>query len=531
MILILLSAMALGAAMAAPRWTGPAFADWIAQMETPLRRRGALVAALLSVAVVWFTWDAIVPVPKVHDEASYILQSDIFARLRWTVPSPPMPEFFEQPHVQVVPVVASKYPPGHALLLTLGSFVGFHALVPLLLTAFTGAMVFALAMRLTDPWTGLLTWIAWVTAPIVLRFQPGYFSEVTTTALALTSWWLLLDWRETGRRSPLLWMALAIGWGAITRPLTMLALAIPIGVVVVRDTIRLKTWRDFGLAFAVGVAVLSILPVWSWRTTGNWRVSPVEQWRLDYQPFDKIGFETDLSSPRRELPTPLLSLYRDLMIPRSQQSLATVHRTAADRVLHLTIALFQKARLPLAFFAIVGLFVAARSPALRFGVVSSVVLFVAYLPYAYFNGWTLYFLETAPVAAAVIAVGVAWTARHLADGNGMRTAMAATAAAIALIGAPGVLDWRTDHRVRAAFLRAFAAQVRSLPSQHAIVFVSYSSRVPQNIAVVRNSANLSAEPVWVVHDLGARKAELKKLAPDRETFEFDEEQVLAPRRR
>src|SRR5438477_1241204 len=118
MIAVLLSALAIIAALLAPRYIrDESFAPKVERAETALRRFGPLATAVLSVAIAWFVWDAIVPIAQAHDENSYLLQADIFARGRWTVPSPPIPDFFEQPHVQVVPSVASKYPPGHALLL------------------------------------------------------------------------------------------------------------------------------------------------------------------------------------------------------------------------------------------------------------------------------------------------------------------------------------------------------------------------------------------------------------------------------
>src|SRR6185295_4718434 len=70
-----------------------------------------LGAAILTAVIVWWVWGETSPRPTVHDEASYVLQADIFARFRWTAPTPPIPEFFEQPHVLIVPAVASKYPP------------------------------------------------------------------------------------------------------------------------------------------------------------------------------------------------------------------------------------------------------------------------------------------------------------------------------------------------------------------------------------------------------------------------------------
>src|SRR5437660_10984229 len=157
MIAVFLSAVALAAVLFAPRYLRTeSFATRIDQAELVLRRYGPFVTGVLSVAIVWFVWDAVVPIPQVHDENSYLLQADIFARGRWTVPSPPMPDFFEQPHVQVVPAVASKYPPGHALLLSIGLLAHFPPLVPVLLTAITAALVFALATRLANPWIALM---------------------------------------------------------------------------------------------------------------------------------------------------------------------------------------------------------------------------------------------------------------------------------------------------------------------------------------------------------------------------------------
>lgn len=277
---LVLAAAALVAALTLPRLRRTsAVAVRFAAWETQLQRRGALAAAIVSVGVVWYTWGGLVPIPKVHDESSYLLQADVFASLRWTAPRPPIPEFFEQPHVLVEPAVASKYPPGHALLLSVGALAGFHALVPLVLAGITAALLFALVQRLMSPWSALLAWVVWLTAPIVLQAQPSYMSQTSTTALVLGSWWFLLDWRATRRRRALLLVALAVGWGAITRPLTMLAFAIPIGIVVMRDAARSGLWRDLGAALGVGIFVLAILPLWSWRTTGDWRVSPLEQYR------------------------------------------------------------------------------------------------------------------------------------------------------------------------------------------------------------------------------------------------------------
>lgn len=525
MSVVLFSAVALAAALLAATMLPEERASIADGWSDRLRRFGPPVAGVISALLVWYVWDALVPLAKVHDESSYLLQAELFARGRWTAPSPPIPEFFEQPHVQVVPALASKYPPGHALLLAIGALVGFPPLIPLLLTGVTGGLVFALAARVTNPWIGLLTWTIWITAPILLRFQPGYFSEATTNAMLLASWWSLLEWRETRRTRWLLLVAFAIGYGAITRPLTMLALSIPVGVVVLRDVARLRLWRDLGVAFALGVAVLGVLPLWNARTTGDWKKNAIEEYRKDYLPFDKLGFTPDTTPPRRALTPVLRQLYDTYLAERKEQTQAKAPMIA-DRALELIVAFFQGGRLPLLLFAIAGL--AVRNAALRFGIVSAIVLLAAYLPYPYQAGWTIYYLEITPVMAAVTAAGIWWALGRFGKTAGrMRAGAIVTAVVIAAFAIPTVNHWKRDSRTRSALDRQFLAEVRKLPTP-AIVFVRYSPRFVSHIAVVNNHPDLDDVPVWIVHDLGARNEELRRLAPHRQSFDFDEEQ-LAPR--
>ena len=57
--------------------------------------------------------------------------------------------------------------------------------MPLVIAGVTAALLMMIATRVTNPWTALLAWIVWQTTPLVLRFQPSYFSE-TTSARAWT---------------------------------------------------------------------------------------------------------------------------------------------------------------------------------------------------------------------------------------------------------------------------------------------------------------------------------------------------------
>jgi hypothetical protein len=65
-------------------------------------------------------WHSGIPLPRVHDESSYLLQADLFAHGHLGMPQHPLGKFFESPCELFRPMYASKYPPGQAQFLALG---------------------------------------------------------------------------------------------------------------------------------------------------------------------------------------------------------------------------------------------------------------------------------------------------------------------------------------------------------------------------------------------------------------------------
>src|SRR6201995_3116655 len=122
------------------------------------RRELAVLVGIVTALHTWWTWGAWQPRPVLSDEFSYVVQAKIFASGHWTAPPPPSEMAFQQSHVLVTPVLASKYPPGHALLLAAGVLVGVIWLVPIVLAGIAGAVLFLLMAEWGSAFAALWGW-------------------------------------------------------------------------------------------------------------------------------------------------------------------------------------------------------------------------------------------------------------------------------------------------------------------------------------------------------------------------------------
>lgn len=501
------------------------------------RRWTPVVVGLVWAAVVWWSWGAVHPRAVLHDEIAYVLQARLFAEGRWTAPAPPMADFFAQPHVLVSPAIAAKYPPGHSLLLALGELFGAPVLVVIALAALRGAMVFALARRLSNGTVALGTSILLLHGDS-LNWAASWFSETTTAALLLVSWYALLRWHQEKGRRWIVLLALALGWIAISRPFSAALFALPIGVVVLRDVVRDRRWRDLALAVAVGTAIVAIIPLWSWRTTGDARLWPVTQYTRDYMPYDHPHFGVDTAQPRRELPPDLLTIAPSLIAEERNHTLARLPEIAVERAHYFARATWH-APLLSGLLALVGL--ALAPSAVWVGVATVVVALLGYLAHPTWAYWTIYYMEVGVVLVFLSVAGLAQILRVVArrprDGatrwRGPLPPMASLAAACVLCAAflvrPELRAYRAGHLASALYQDRFDAAVARIPGP-AVLFVRHASWHSPHLSLITNSPDWERASVWIVPDRGdARNLAFLRAAPKRAPFLFDEERTMIDR--
>jgi hypothetical protein len=488
-----------------------------------------LAGAVTAVSVLWI-WGGLRAVPVYHDEAAYILQARIFATGHWTAPGRPLPEFFEQTHVFVTPVLAAKYPPGHSLALVPGVWLGLPGLVPVLSNGLAGALVFLLARRVAGARLALLTWLIWVTAPGALAFRASYLSQSTSTALWLLGWWLLLRWRETGAARHLIALAVCAGGLFLTRPLTMLAFSIPVAVVVVTGVVRRRAWRAFALAVAAGAAVLCVVPLWSYETLGDWRTTPYHRYSRVYYPYQWTGFTFDDTPALRSHPPEMEAFDELFRRIQHEHRISRLPEILKARLAVIGQDVWGGGRRYLFVFAVLGML--GASAELLFAVAGCGVLILAYLVFAHAPFWSVYYMEGHPALAFATACGLLAVLSGISERFTRTPERAAAVArwALAAVCVGGLILpslpqlWfaRASVQQRLEYQTAFRREVEAISDRKMVVFVRYAPGHNPHRELVSNDPDLATSRAWIVYDRGARNEELMRLARGRVAYIYDE---------
>jgi len=246
---------------------------------------GTTLAGALTFAVIG------APVPRVHDEWSYLLAADTFAGGRLSNPRHPHWEHFETVHVIQEPTYASKYPPAQGLVLALGQSIAGHPAVGLwLATALFGAAVaWMLFAWLPPPWALLGTALLMLRVGIGSYWGQTYWGGlVAATGGALVWGGVRRVMKEPGP-GPAVAMAAGVLVLANSRPYEGLLASLPAAVVMVAWALgKGPSIRSMTRRLAPGVLVLLAGLAWTgyydWRVTGDPLVPPYRVHEATYNP-------------------------------------------------------------------------------------------------------------------------------------------------------------------------------------------------------------------------------------------------------
>jgi hypothetical protein len=469
--------------------------------------------------------------PIVHDEAAYLFQAQTFAAGRLTNPPPALPEFFEQFHLLVEPTFSARYPPGFALLLVPGIWLGAPAAVSAVLAALTAWCMFAQVLRATDAWIATIAWLIWLSTSASLSWSASFLSQTATAALWWGGWWCLVEWRSTRRRRWFLALSACIAWMAITRPLTALAYGIPVAVVVAVDLWRRRVpRRDVAAAGVVTLVIAALVPLTNAAVTGDARVMPWSEWARQYAPSERLGFGESELPPARELP-PELARFNAYFAPiYGSHTVDTLPALFVERLRQIAVSIFGGYRIVLGAAALLAII--AMTAEMAFALGAGLLLVLAYLPFAH-APWALYYFELFPLLAVLSARGVAVGVTYLIGGSfgsdlvkPLRPIWVGLCAALVVVltvhAGLAVGHARADRRERVSPLRRLFERVQELRGAKKMVFIRYAPDHNVHQSLIVNAADLKRASLWLVRDRRAENQRLIRSEPDRVAYIYDE---------
>lgn len=231
-----------------------------------------------------------------EDEFAYVWQAQAAARGDLKVPSPEYPSTF------IVPFVVDyqgqrfgKYPPGWPVLLSFGVRLGARGWVNPLLAGLALWMVYRLGTRLGNALLGLLAAGLMLSSPFFLINSSTLLSHPWSLVLSLA---FIHSWLEGMEKhgdagSGLYWLSaisggLALGLLGLTRPMTMVGVALPFmfhGLYLLYQGGSRRRKRVL-LMGSIAVLLAAVHFLWQYALTGDFFRNPYTLW----WPYDKVGF-------------------------------------------------------------------------------------------------------------------------------------------------------------------------------------------------------------------------------------------------
>ena len=209
----------------------------------------------------------------------------------WAVQHP-FSEFFEVIHVgNKNGKWFSVYPPGWPLLFALGLEVGMGNWVNPFLAVFSLSLFYQAGKQVFGHGAAFLALLLMSFTPFFLFNNASYFSHttcLTTTAIFIYAY---IRWRENKKNRWAIIAAFGVGYGLITRYLTMAAIATPFLFYELGQLIlRREHWRRGHTLFsAILTGMIGLNLYYNFQISGNFFEAPNHY----YHRWERLGFHSD----------------------------------------------------------------------------------------------------------------------------------------------------------------------------------------------------------------------------------------------
>ena len=498
-------------------WTLTSFAAGLVAAAVapwcPVPRRWPLwIVGIAAVALVLNVMIALrrgLPEPRVHDEFSYLLAADTFARGRLAEPTPPAWAAVQTFHVLVRPAYASKYPPGQGLVLSIGQVTTGMPIVGAWLAAaiLAAAAGWAAAGLLPAAWA---VGVAVVVAlhPQVIEWSQTYWGGSVAAvggALVLGGW--ARQSRAVSARGA---AALGVGLGLllVTRPYEGAAFAAAFGVDLI---VRRPPAKPGAKGRWVAWVVVGLLPFVVLDGAYNAAVTG-RPWRLPYLVYEQqYAAAPPLIVERPRLvpagvPAEMAAYAEHVELPHfnGQRTVRGFATTAVEKLRFLaTAALPSPWAWPLTLLVPWALVVDRRLRVVAFALVATLAATVL-------SNWTrTQYVAAATAAVAVLLAGAA--ARVPRVGRSLWAAAVVGTATLTFAPVPPGPRFQRD---------ALAASLAAEPARQ-LVLVHYGPGHRLDDEWVYNGADpASAKVVWARGDV-LPEAAVRAAYPGRTVWHLD----------
>ena len=374
---------------------------------------------LLGCTIINFTFDY--PLPKKHDEFSYLLAADTFSKGRLTNPTHPQWRFFESFHIIHKPSYQSKYPPGQGIQLAVGMALG-HPIHGVWLTLCLWAMALFWMLQgggITRHWAFFASLIGIAKFGIFSYFGHSYwggslFGFAGTLVFGATLYAL----HDQISISNMIIMGLGLLIIINTRPFEgMIFCLIPMIFFIIKLfkgehlAQKRKVFVSSIVIFFIGMGVF-FHAYYNKQVTGHWLLMPYAVYQSEYMPsYPKFVFEKagEIKKTRYQEFDILQSLHTNINNPLTAKKYLLNLTKNIGKILAIFFPSFW---LVAAFFSFTA-FLSIRKVDRRFAWSTLCAMFAVLFLSVSANRamWLHYFAAWLPVAVYILADGVVQSKR------------------------------------------------------------------------------------------------------------------------